>query len=256
MENVQVFKNEQFGEIRTVTIENEPWFVAADVCKALDLGNPSQALVRLEEDERSSFNLGRQGEANLINEPGLYSLVLGSRKKEAKAFKRWVTHDVLPTIRKHGVYATQELLDNPDVLIAALQELKAEREVRKQLQTENHQQKQIIGELKPKADYTDRILQSKSLMTITQIAKDYGMSGRAFNEILRKIGVQFKQGTQWLLYAKYHGKGFTHSETVEIVHNDGRHDVTLNTKWTQKGRLFLYELLKSKGIVPVIEQDL
>ena len=93
-------------------------------------------------------------------------------------------------------------------------------------------------------------------MTITQIAKDYGMSGRAFNEILRKIGVQFKQGTQWLLYAKYHGKGFTHSETVEIVHNDGRHDVTLNTKWTQKGRLFLYELLKSKGIVPVIEQDL
>lgn len=116
-------------------------------------------------------------------------------------------------------------------------------------------QTQLIGELKPKADYTDRILQSKSLVTITQIAKDYGMSGAAMNEKLHELGVIYKLGGQWLLYSKYQAKGYTHSETVDITHRDGRGDVRMNTKWTQKGRLFLYEFLKKHGILPVIEQD-
>ncbi|WP_278831295.1 phage antirepressor KilAC domain-containing protein [Mitsuokella multacida] len=116
-------------------------------------------------------------------------------------------------------------------------------------------QTQLIGELKPKADYTDRILQSKSLVTITQIAKDYGMSGAAMNEKLHELGVIYKLGGQWLLYSKYQAKGYTHSETVDITHRDGRGDVKMNTKWTQKGRLFLYEFLKKHGILPVIEQD-
>ena len=116
-------------------------------------------------------------------------------------------------------------------------------------------QTQLIGELKPKADYTDRILQSKSLVTITQIAKDYGMSGAAMNEKLHELGVIYKLGGQWLLYSKYQAKGYTHSETVDITHLDGRGDVKMNTKWTQKGRLFLYEFLKKHGILPVIEQD-
>lgn len=122
------------------------------------------------------------------------------------------------------------------------------------LQLENTQQKQLIGELKPKADYLDQILQSKALVTITAIAKDYGMSAKAFNKKLHELKVQFKQGHQWFLYSEYHNCGYTHSETVEYTHKDGRKDVTMNTKWTQKGRLFLYELLKKNGLVPTIER--
>lgn len=117
------------------------------------------------------------------------------------------------------------------------------------------QQKQIIGELKPKSDYTDKILNNKGLVTISQIAKDYGMSGRRMNNLLHEFGVQYKQSGQWLLYAKYHDKGYTHSKTINITRTDGSPDVTMETKWTQKGRLFIYELLKSKSILPLIEQE-
>lgn len=122
------------------------------------------------------------------------------------------------------------------------------------LQLENTQQKQLIGELKPKADYLDQILQSKALVTITAIAKDYGMSAKALNKKLHELKVQFKQGHQWFLYSRYHNCGYTHSETVEYEHKNGTKDVTMNTKWTQKGRLFLYETLKKNGIIPIIEQ--
>lgn len=122
------------------------------------------------------------------------------------------------------------------------------------LESESIQQKQIIGELKPKADYVDAILNNKGLVTITQIAKDYGASGQAMNQKLHELGVQYEQSGQWLLYAKHHSCGYTHSETVQITHSDGRLDVKMNTKWTQKGRLFLYNLLKSNGVLPVIER--
>ena len=140
-------------------------------------------------------------------------------------------------------------------MIQALTALKEEREKRKLLETENAQQKQIIGELKPRADYTDRILSNKGLVTITQIAKDYGMSGRKMNKILEDLHVQYKQSGQWLLYADYHDKGYTHSKTINITRKDGTPDVTMETKWTQKGRLFIYDLLKSKDILPTIEQE-
>lgn len=123
------------------------------------------------------------------------------------------------------------------------------------LQLENSQQKQIIGELKPKADYLDTILQNKGLVTITAIAKDYGMSGEKLNEKLHELGVQYNQSKQWFLYSKYHNQGYTHSETIDLTHKDGTKFVKMNTKWTQKGRLFLYELLKKNGIVPTIERE-
>ena len=104
MNELQVFKNEEFGEVRSLKIGDEPWFVASDVCKALDISNPTIATQRLDNDERSKFNLGRQGEANIINEYGLYNLILASRKPEAKQFKRWITHEVIPSIRKTGIY--------------------------------------------------------------------------------------------------------------------------------------------------------
>jgi anti-repressor protein len=124
----------------------------------------------------------------------------------------------------------------------------------KSLQVENLQQQQIIGELQPKATYVDTILNNKGLVTVTQIAKDYGMSGKKLNEILHQQGVQYKQSGQWLLYSKYHDMGYTHSKTVDITHVDGTKDIKMNTKWTQKGRLFIYETLKQIGILPVIEQ--
>lgn len=124
----------------------------------------------------------------------------------------------------------------------------------KTLKLENTQQKQLIGELKPKADYTDNILKNKGLVTITAIAKDYGMSAKEFNAKLHELGIQYKQSGQWFLYEKYHDNGYTQSETIDLKHKDGTSFVQMNTKWTQKGRLFLYNMLKENKIVPMIER--
>ena len=243
------FENQQ---VRTIEFKNEPWFVANDVTTILGLSNTTVALQRLDEDERAKYNLGRQGMTNIVNENGLYNLVLASRKPEAKQFKRWITHEVLPSIRKHGGYLTEQKLEeallNPDTLINLATQLKQEREGR--LIAE-----QRVNELTPKASYYDKVLSNKSLVTITVIAKDYGMSGKAMNALLHELGVQYKQGTTWLLYARYQKNGWTHSETVMITDKDGNEKAVLNTKWTQKGRLGLYELLKRKGYLPVIERE-
>jgi len=122
------------------------------------------------------------------------------------------------------------------------------------MKTENLVLTQQVHELKPKADYVDHILKSKSLMAITQISKDYGMSGQKLNKLLHDLKIQYKQGNQWLLYSKHHDKGYTHSETINFIRKDGTPDVTLNTKWTVKGRLFLYETLKRENILPAIER--
>ena len=242
------FENQQ---VRTIEVENEPWFVANDVTTILGLSNTTVALQRLDEDERAKYNLGRQGMTNIVNEYGLYNLVLASRKPEAKQFKRWITHEVLPTIRKHGAYLTpdkiEEALLNPDTLINLATQLKQEREAR--LIAE-----QRVNELTPKATYYDLVLANKSLVTITVIAKDYGMSGKAMNKLLHELGVQYKQGSTWLLYAKYQKTGWTHSETVMIKDKNGNDKAVLNTKWTQKGRLGLYNLLKENEILPLIER--
>ena len=192
------------SEVRTVTVNNEPWWVLTDVCKVLELSNATKVAQRLEEDERSNFKLGRQGEATIINESGLYSVILRSDKPQAKPFRKWVTSEVLPSIRKTGMYATDELLNNPDLAIKAFTALKEEREKTKALtETVAIQQQQIL-ELKPKASYYDVVLNCKDLLSTTEIAKDYGKSARWLNELLHELKVQFKQGNKiWLLYQKY-----------------------------------------------------
>ena len=164
MNELKVFQNKDFGEVRTVVKNGEPWFVAADVCRALDHSNPTMALDRLDEDERAKFSLGRQGETNIVSEPGLYTLVLGSRKPEARAFKRWITHDVIPSIRKHGLYAVDELLENPDIAIAAFTQLKAERARRRELEVK-------VTEDKPYTAFARSIANSSAAILIGDFAK-------------------------------------------------------------------------------------
>ena len=238
MNDLKIFENPEFGSIRTLEINGEPWFVGKDVAEILAYNEPHKAITRhVDEEDRTKHPIlsnGGMQESWLINESGLYSLILSSKLPTAKEFKRWVTSEVLPSIRKHGAYMTPETLEaailNPDYLIQIATALKEEH-------------------------YTDRILSNKGLVTITQIAKDYGMSGRKMNKLLEDLHVQHKQSGQWLLYADYHDKGYTHSKTINITRKDGTPDVTMETKWTQKGRLFIYDLLKSKDILPTIEQE-
>lgn len=258
MNELQVFTNDTFGEVRTVMKDNEPWFVAADVCRALDLTNSRMAVERLDEDEKgvsSIDTLGGTQAVTIINEPGLYALVLGSRKPEAKAFKRWITHEVVPTIRKNGMYATNELLDNPDLLIEAATRIKAQREKISALETTVAVQSQQLAEAAPKVSYYDLILNCKDLISVSKIAKDYGMSAVRMNDLLRDMGIQFRQGNVWLLYQKYAAQGYTSTKTHEYIGSDGDNHAKTATYWTQKGRMFIYNKLKEKGIVPLIERE-
>ena len=167
---MQVFKNPEFGEIRVIEKDGEPWFVAVDVCDILGLSNPTIAVSRLDKDERAKFNLGRQGDATIVNEPGLYTLILGSRKPEAKAFKRWITHDIIPSIRKYGAYMTPEKLEeaicNPDTIIEICMQLKLEQERRKQVEAENRQ-------IRPKADYFDNLVEIGPNTNLRDTAKEF-----------------------------------------------------------------------------------
>jgi prophage antirepressor-like protein len=263
MENkIQVFQNQEFGKLRTVEREGEPWFVAADVCNALELTNSRMAVDRLDADEKgvsSTDTLGGKQNMAIVSESGLYSLVLGSRKPQAHAFKRWVTHDVIPSIRRHGLYATPEtaekILGDPDFLIQALTELKQEREKRIAAEAESVQQKQIISELQPKASYYDKVLASPDPIPTSLIAKDYGKSATWLNRTLNALGVQYKLNGTWILYQKYAEQGYTKSSTYPYVDKLGMTHTSMFTYWTQKGRLFIYGLLKEHGILPLMEQE-
>ena len=255
MHNIQLFKFED-QKVRTMTIDNEPYFVGKDVATILGYKKPRNAISsHVDYDDKKDAPiqgpLGGVQTTKVINESGLYSLIISSKLPTAKKFKHWVTSEVLPTIRQHGAYLSdekiEEVLTNPDTIIKLATQLKEEREAR--LIAE-----QQVNELKPKATYYDRILSNPALVTITVIAKDYGMSGIAMNKKLHELGVQYRQGSIWLLYSKYQKLGWTQSETHMIERNDGTEKAVVNTKWTQKGRLGLYELLKQNDVLPLIEK--
>lgn len=190
MENkLMVFENEAFGKVRTLNLNGEPWFVAVDVCSVLDLSNPTIAVSRLDEDERAKFNLGRQGDATIVNEPGLYTLVLGSRKPEAKAFKRWITHEVLPNIRKHGVYITDEKLklfaEHPELLDALMRSLYTAH-------AENLRHRAERQTLLPKADYYDAFMDADSCTNLRTTAKELNVPERWFARFLQQTGFLYR----------------------------------------------------------------
>ena len=259
-----IFSNEEFGNVRTIVIDGKPYFVGKDVAIALGYVNPTKA-VSTHCKGVSKMGIPSNGgvqEMSIIPEGDIYRLIIKSKLESAQRFESWVMDEVLPQLRATGSYSMakkdsymiEDPIERAKRWIEEQEEKKLLEESNKKLEEDNKMQKQIIGELKPKADYTDEILKSKDTVTVTQIAKDYGMSAKAMNSKLNDLKVQFKSSGQWLLYSKYHDKGYTKSETSEFVKYDGSLGTKMYTKWTQKGRLFLYELLKKNGILPLLEQ--
>lgn len=251
---LQIFNSSEFGSIRTLEIDGKPYFCGKDIAESLGYANARDAIIRhcrgvVKCDTPSASGIQTY---SYISEGDIYRLIAHSKLPSAQRFEAWIFDEVLPSIRKHGLYAADELLNNPDLFIKTLEQLKAEREKNEHLRLQVAQNQQIISELSPKASYYDMILQNKSTVPISQIAKDYGMSGRVFNAMLHDLGVQYKQGNTWLLYSKYQNFGYTQSKTHAI---DAERSV-MHTYWTQKGRLFLYDLLKNqKNLLPVIERS-
>lgn len=262
MNELQIFNNPEFGSVRTLTINDEPWFVGKEVAEILGYKNTKDALVNhvdtedktvIQRSENATFEIPNRG-LTVINESGLYSLILSSKMPKAKQFKRWVTSEILPAIRKHGVYAVDEVLENPDMLISALTELKKERARSKELTNTIAVKDQQIAEMQPKASYYDLVLNCKDLVSISVIAKDYGWSPQKMNNYLHEKKVQYKQGKIWLLYQKYAEMGYTSTKTQTFAGNDGATHTKVHTYWTQAGRLFIYDLLKADGVLPTIER--
>lgn len=254
MNDLQIFKNKEFGNIRIIEKDGQPLFCGSDVAKSLGYDQPHKAISQhcrygTKHTVPHPQSIGKEIEMVFIPEGDLYRLISKSKLPAAEQFERWVFDEVLPAIRKTGSF--NQLPTGQNLIALAL--IEANRMLEEKDSTIKVQE-QLIGEMKPKVDYVDDILKNKSLLKISSIAKDYGMSGQAMNNLLHALKVQYKSGDQWLLYAKHQSSGFTSSETVSFTRTDGRTDVKLITKWTQKGRLFLYELLKKQGVVPVIER--
>lgn len=278
--DITIFTSPQFGEIRTAGTPDKPLFCANDVCRALGYSNTRDAVARHTEDpdvvkRDTGVVTGKKKDGTdsvqtvsvaFVTESGLYSLIFGSKLPQAKEFKRWVTNEVLPSIRKHGAYIAPgtltELLQRPESIVTLLTTLKTEQEKTAALTRENGEQAAHIAELTntvneqaKRVTYLDRIFASASLTMTTSIAQDYGESAARFNKRLHDLGVQHKVGRQWVLYAPYLDKGYVHSETILIDVPGGPKAVT-QTKWTQRGRAFLYGVLKDNGLLPTIERGI
>ena len=228
MNDIQIFNNEQFGQVRVIAKDGEPWFVGKDVAGVLGYSDTNKAIsmhVDIEDklNDKMESRLGQRG-GWLINESGLYSLILGSKLPTAKKFKKWVTSDVLPSIRKHGMYATDELINNPDLLIAAATKIKEERQAR--LEAEKQR---------------DKLIHQNKLYTTSEIAKELGLkSATKLNGLLAEKKIQYKQNKTWLLYSKYADCGYV-SIKQDIL--DSGH-IIYDRKWTGKGRDFILNLFK------------
>ncbi len=239
-----------------------PLFLAKDVAEWIEHSNARMMLQSIDEDEKICVNnpyaLKGQQEQWFLTENGLYEVLMQSRKPIAKAFKKEVKK-ILKTIRNHGAYMTphviEQTLTNPDFIIHLATTLKEQQAKVKQLCTTIAVQEQQIYELQPKASYYDTILNCKDLISIGKIAKDYGWSATKMNKHLHEKGIQYKQGDIWLLYQKYAEKGYTSTKTHDYNGTDGQQHSRVHTYWTQKGRLFIYDLLKSDGVLPVVERE-
>jgi prophage antirepressor-like protein len=278
MSEITIFKNDQFGEIRTSGTAENPLFCLNDICKVLELDQVSRVKSRLSDPGVTSIKVWvqtgmkndgtpamRETDMTFINEMNLYKVIMRSDKPQAEPFQDWVCGEVLPSIRKNGGYIAANGLSDEEIMARALDiahktiERKQieNRELKKEnvrLENENIQLIAENQELKNDRNYLDIIMRSRALLTITQIAQDYGMSGKALNKKLADMRIQYSCNGQWTLYAPYKDKGFVSSRTIDITRADGRPDTVMHTEWTQAGRKFLYEELKKEGIIPMLER--
>lgn len=269
-DKIQVFSHPQFGNIGTIQTENgKVLFKATDVATALGYVRSADAVRKhckgvaiLETPSENQFGAVVMQPTRYITEADIYRLVMRSKLPEAEKFQDWVCEEVLPSIRKHGAYLTdaalQRVVTEPDFLIGLANAIKEERKNRMTVEAKCEKQKLLIGrqqeqieELGRRTSYVELVLQCKGLLDITQIAQDYGLSGRKLNTILHEKGIQYKDNRQWILYAPYKDKGYVHSATLSLESGKS----VMRTQWTQKGRLFIYERLKKDGILPVMERE-
>ncbi len=260
---MQIFAHNMFGNLEVFIKDGKEYFPATDVAKVLGYTNPHKAIRDHCKQEGVNetlvpTNSGKQMK-KFINEPNLYRLIAKSKLPQAEQFEKWVFEEVLPSIRKHGAYMTPHtinaLLQNPDLLIGLASQLKHEQQARQVAEQKNLMLTQQVAEHASKITYLDQILQSKDTVTVSQIAADYGLSAVRLNKILKDEKVQYKVNNQWLLYAKHQNKGYTKSQTIDVTHSDGSKSVKMNTRWTQKGRLFIHDMLTKRGIIPEMDRE-
>lgn len=244
--NTQKFENNLF-ELEVKTENGESLFNAETVARSLGFvetkNGKEYVRWRTVNGYLKKYLSQEVAKNDFISEPMVYKLAFKANNVLAEKFQDWLATEVLPQIRKHGMYATDDLLNNPDLLIEVATKLKEERTLR--LVAE-----QKVAEMQPKVNYHDIILANKSVTPISFIAKNYGMSAIQMNKLLHDFGIQYRQGKAWLLYAKYQNEGYTHIEMVPVQGTDNLKPIM---KWTQKGHLFLYNFLKEHDILPNIE---
>lgn len=262
MEEIKIFNSPQFGEIRTIEVSGQPYFVGNDVALALGYAKPRNAIMQHVDNEDAlkrgiPDNQGFTQETTLINESGVYSLVFSSKLPTAKAFKKWVTSEVLPTIRKTGGYLATKQDDTPEEIMARAltiaQATLAKREERlKQLEAQAEQQKATIEiqteEIKkaaPKVSYYDNHLQSVNTQTSTQAAKQIGMDAEKLHKKLKEIGIIYRQSGQWILHAPYSTWGMHSTRTQTYTRSDGSTGTSVYTVWTTKGVRFIIALYEN-----------
>lgn len=267
IQNVQSFSNTEFGELEVIQEGDKFWFPATKCATILGYINPRKAVldhckeygvtkrdaVFLKHNKDGS-TMEMVNTANYISEGNLYRLICRSKLEGAERFERWVFDEVLPSIRKHGAYIVPELLDalnkNEAERQRLLDNLTADRVAIEQLAGKNEILQSALTEARPKVSYYDMILQNPYAMPVTLIAKDYGDSAVHFNKMLKKFGIQYKVGKTWALYQDYADLGYVHYNVYRRGDKAKSHMC-----WTQRGRLFLYNFLKGKGIIPMIERQ-
>ncbi len=261
VQNLKVFKNEEFGPVRATTINNEPWFVGKDIATVLGYANASKAVsahckhIRKEMIAHSQNGKMVKTQTSLINEGDLYRLIISSKLPNADKFENWVFDEVLPSIRKTGGYIPHDENMSDDeimarALLVAQKTIEEKSKLLNQAQVTIQTQSDVINELKPHAEYAERVLEDKkTLLTPTQIAKDFGMAGQGLNALLHDLGVQYKQNGQWLLYAKYQGKGYTGPYQPDIP------NAKPQTRWTQAGKKFIHDILRKNGYKTILENQ-
>lgn len=258
MDDIQIFTNEEFGEVRTLVVNNEPMFVGSNVATILGYANPQKAIRdHVDDDDKLTERIvlsGQNREVVIINESGMYSLILSSKLPTAKKFKRWVTSEVLPAIRKTGGYMVAQQYETPEQLMAralrvanetlARQNAKMEQVQRenKRLSADNERKEGENNILRPDAEYTRKTLTSVSTWNTNIIAKEMGMSAVTLNKKLQKLGVQYKQHDVWVISARYDGKGYVKTQTYTYMKSGGETGTRLQMEWTERGRRFLHEL--------------